>query len=208
MVVAVMDSRTGKRYVSVLEPMLGGSGGRPTCDGVEASGGFMTFLKNTPVEINEAEVPVKILRYDLVPDSGGAGKYRGGLANLLEFQVFDPNSSVTARNRDRTRFRAWGVQGGRAGMPSRFVVNPGTAKERELGNIDFAHLDPGDIVSIKTSGGAGRGNPLERDPQAVLADVRSGFVSLAAAEEQYGVVIKNGGVDREATGRLRAELGS
>jgi N-methylhydantoinase B len=121
------DNRTGRRLMAAINPMVGGAGGRAQEDGADGSGANQGFLKNTPVEINEAEVPVKILRYGLAQDSGGAGRYRGGGGTTLEFEVSAPDSVVTARNRDRTRFTPWGSQGGHAGKPSAFVLNPGTS---------------------------------------------------------------------------------
>jgi N-methylhydantoinase B len=192
--------------VATIEPMLGGSGAAPFHDGANGAGGNLGFLENTPIEMNEAEMPIKILKYELVTDSGGAGKYRGGLGTILEFQVFSPNDTITARNRDRVKFRPWGVLGGKAGKASWFTVNKGTKEERNLGNIDFASLIPGDIVSIVSSGGGGWGSPLDRDPDMVLADVQRGFVSEVAAKSEYGVVIKDDAVDIEATENERFKM--
>jgi N-methylhydantoinase B len=158
------------------------------------------------VEITETEVPIRILRYGLMPDTGGAGRWRGGLATTLDFQVFAPHSRVTARNRDRCRFRPWGILGGTAGAPSDFVLNPGTPRERILGNTDTVILDPGDVLHIHSPGGGGRGDPLAREPERVLLDVERGYVSLDSAERDYGVVICGGLVDSFATGGLRAAL--
>jgi N-methylhydantoinase B len=96
------------------------------------------------------------------------------------------------------------VAGGQAGKPSEFVLNPGTDRERNLGNVDVVYLEPGDVVRITSCGGGGWGDPYRRDPARVLADVRNGFVSAEAAAADYGVVIRDGEVDPEATARLRA----
>src|SRR5579883_317070 len=146
--VLTSDPKTGRRVMAALEPMVGGGGAMPGSDGSNGSGGNAGFLKNTPVEINEVEVPVRILRYGLTPDSGGAGKHRGGLSVTLEFEAFSPNTVVTARNRDRTRFQAWGLLGGKAGASSSFVLNRGTPKERDLGNTDILTVEPGDVIEI------------------------------------------------------------
>ena len=103
-----------------------GRGAHQHGDGAEGCGANMSYLKNTPVEMNEAEVPIRIRRYGLVPDSGGAGLYRGGSALEMEFQVFAPQTMVTARNRDRSVFSAWGLRSGGPGRVSRFARNPGT----------------------------------------------------------------------------------
>jgi N-methylhydantoinase B len=206
--VSTINQRTGKHIMASIEPMIGGAGGLPFADGPNGSGGNLSFLANTPIEINEAEVPIKILRYELVPDSGGAGKFRGGLGCSLSFQVFSPNTVITARNRDRSLFRAWGVLGGKAGSLTKFLLNPGTSNERNLGNTDIISLEPEDIIEIISSGGGGWGNPLERDVNSVLADVLPGFVSKTAAKSEYGVVINDDQVDPEASKMLRTKLRS
>ncbi len=187
-----------------LDPITGGGGGTSFRDGTEGSGANFAFLKNTPVEINEAEVPVKILKYGLAPDSGGAGRYRGGTGTTLEFQVSAPDTVVTARNRDRSRFTPWGSCGGEAGKASEFLLNPGTNHEVNLGNTDVVTVQPGDIIRITSAGAGGWGDPFEREAERVLDDVRRGFVSLANAEAEYGVVIKNGAIDAKATAARRA----
>jgi N-methylhydantoinase B len=204
--VNTIDNRTGRRVMAAIGAISGGAGGSPRGDGTEGSGANASFLKNTPVEINEAEVPFKILRYGLTQDSGGAGKYRGGNALEMIFQAHAPNTRVTARNRDRSRFSSWGVLGGRAGSHSRFILNPGTNQEVDLGNVDILNIGPGDVVHIGSGGSGGWGDPLERDPAAVLQDVQRGFVSLKKAGESYGVVLTPSGVDEAATARLRADL--
>lgn len=202
--VNAIDNATGRRVVASIDPITGGAGGNPWQDGTDGSGANSSFLKNTPVEVNEAEVPIRILRYGLAPDSGGPGKHRGGLATVLHFLSQAPNTKVTARNRDRTRFTAWGVRGGRAGAPSYFLLNPGKTNEVNLGNTDILTIDPGDEVLVASGGAGGWGDPLERDPGAVLLDVQRGFVSLDAALRDYGVVITDGAVDMTATSDFRA----
>ncbi|QIO68267.1 hydantoinase B/oxoprolinase family protein [Rhizobium leguminosarum bv. trifolii] len=202
------NDRTGRRVMASIGPVSGGGGGGPARDGVEGSGGNRSFLRNTPVEINEVEVPIRIEKYGLVPDSGGAGRFRGGTAMLMEFKVFSPNTVVTARNRNRTRFASWGVLGGRAGKMSSFSRQGDASSQIEdLGNIDVVNCRPGDTILIKGPGGGGYGNPAERPLSDVLADVRAGLVTTAGAASDYGVVIKDGGtVDEEATLKARELL--
>ena len=196
------DNRTGRRIMAAIDPITGGAGGSPYGDGADGSGANSGFLKNTPVEINEAEVPVRILRYGLEPDSGGAGLHRGGLATVLEFRVQAPGTVVTARNRDRTRFRSWGVAGGRAGAPSHFWRNPGTGRAQNLGNTDVVTLDPGDVIRIVCSGASGWGPAWRRPVAAVMADLEAGRISAEAAERDYGVVPG----DETATAAQRAAM--
>ncbi|MGJ0191508.1 hydantoinase B/oxoprolinase family protein [Pantoea sp. RRHST58] len=204
---AILNVKTtnasGRSVIASIGPVGGGAGGMPFGDGEEGSGANVAFLRNTPVEINEAEVPIRITRYCLVPDSGGAGKYRGGLGLMMEFQVFAPDTTVTARNRDRTHFASWGVLGGKAGSNAIFVKNPDSASAEILGNNDVIHCPAGDVIRLSGAGGGGYGAPLERDIQQVVRDVKSGYVSAACAEQDYGVVIRNGELDSAATQQKR-----
>ena len=203
--VMTTDSRTSRTVIAAVNPVVGGGGGMPHRDGTNGSGADAAYLKNTPIEITETEVPVEFVKYGLAKDSGGAGRWRGGLATEMAFRVFSPDSRITARNRDRSFFRPWGVLGGKAAGLSDMVVNPGTDEERRLGNIDTAVLQPGDVLEIRSAGGGGRGDPLLREPVRVLRDVERGYVSAAAALKDYGVVIgADGAVDEAATAAERA----
>jgi N-methylhydantoinase B len=204
--VKTVDDVSGRLIMASIDPITGGAGGSSAGDGTDGSGANNSFLKNTPVEINEIEVPVRILRYGLVPDSGGPGRFRGGLATCLEFKVFTPNTVVTARNRDRTRFAAWGAAGGQPGMTSEFWRNQHQPNAINLGNTDVVTLDPGDVIRVTSAGAAGWGDPLLRDPEAVAFDAAQGKVSVDLAATQYGVVLVNGAVDQAATAKLRATM--
>ncbi len=202
--VMTSDDRTGRRLIAAVNPIVGGGGGMPHRDGTDGSGADAAYLKNTPIEITEAELPIRILKYGLAIDTGGPGQTRGGTATELMFTVANPGSMVTARNRDRCRFRPWGTIGGHPGAGSTFTLNPASNRTRELGNIDTIKLDPGDILRIVSPGGGGRGDPFLRDPSLVLADVRAGYVSATAAERDYGVILTGDTIDHTATEALRA----
>ena len=115
------------------------------------------------------------------------------------------DTRITARNRDRSRFRALGHAGRRAAAPSDFILNPGTNRETRLGNTDTAAMEPGDVIQIRSAGGGGRGDPLDREPGRVARDVERGYVSEAAARSDYGVVLTGGKVNEPATAALRAK---
>ncbi len=202
--VNTIDNKTGRRIMAAINPMTGGAGGRREEDGQDGSGANQGFLKNTPVEVNEVEAGIKVLRYGLAQDSAGPGLHRGGFATEMVFQTFSPNSKVTARNRDRTRFTGWGIAGGLAGGPSKFILNPGTNREHDLKNTDILTMGPGDVLHVSCGGAGGWGNPLQRDPEAVLLDWRRGWVSVEHARDAYGVVIEDGVLDHGATQAERA----
>jgi N-methylhydantoinase B len=197
--------RRGRTVIASIGPVGGGAGGMISGDGSDASGANVAFLRNTPVEINEAEVPIRITKYGVVPGSAGAGKYRGGLGTVMEFRVFSPGTLVTARNRDRSRFASWGVLGGKAGAVSRFTRNPGREDEENLGVTDLVMCGPGDVIRLEGCGGGGYGHPHERDAQKVVEDVRRGYLSVDQARELYGVALADGSIDAARTAELRAE---
>lgn len=204
--VMTTDERTHRSVIAAINPVVGGGGGMPHRDGPNGSGADAAYLKNTPIEITETEVPIQFVRYGLLPDSGGAGRWRGGLATVMEFKVFSPNSRITVRNRDRSIFRPWGTLGGLSAETSNFIINPGAAGERVLGNTDIAIAEPGDVIHIHSPGGGGRGSPLDREPERVRLDVERGYVSEAAAKARYGVVMADGVIDEDATATLRATM--
>lgn len=205
-VVMAEPNEAGGRNVQVIEPMIGGTGARHGHDGVDGRDSGISNLANNPVETVEAEVGVEIQRYALRPDSGGAGQWRGGCGMELTFRALKDGSNVLGRGMERLRFRPWGSHGGEPGAPARLIVNAGTDRERETGKIDVLEVDAGDTVTLLTPGAGGYGDPARRDPEAVLADVRNGFVSREAARESYGVVIVDGKVDAAATDAARSAM--
>ena len=203
--VKTFDAASGKLAMASIDPVTGGAGGSALGDGTDGSGANSSFLKNTPVEINEVEVPIKFRRYGLVPDSGGPGRARGGMATELEVEVFTPDTVVTARNRDRTIFAAWGGAGGLPGAPSMFTQFTPDGERIDLGNTDVVPLGPGDVFNLTSGGGAGFGDPFDRDVDLVVRDVLRGSVTPKAARDSYGVVVDvDGQLDAEATQALRA----
>lgn len=203
--ISTVDPDSGKRQVTVIQPMIGGSGGRPWADGVEGCDISLGSLRNTPCEILEHEAGLRVLQYAVIPDSGGAGRFRGGSALRLDVKLQHPNTIFTARGMERTKFQPWGLDGGRAGAAADCVLNPGTSRERRLGKVNVERLSGGDVISLRTPGGGGYGDPRTRDPAKVLSDVVDGFVSADIARDVYRVAVKGTTLDEAGTAALRSD---
>jgi N-methylhydantoinase B len=142
---------------------------------------------NTPVEAIESEFPVRVERYALRPDSGGPGRWRGGLGIRREWRVLADEVTMNLRG-DRVRFASPGVYGGGAGQPGSATLNPDTPAARPLHvKATNVRLAAGDVVRLDLAGAAGWGPPAERAPALAARDVRAGYVSHEAAREVYGV---------------------
>lgn len=202
-VIAEMDFATGLRRVQTIEPLAGGTGAGPGGDGIDGRDVGLANLRNTPIEMVDSQSSIVIREYAIAVDSGGAGKWRGGGGVVLEFEARQPETIVTARGMERQRFRAWGLSGGQPGALASVVLNPGTENERVIRKMDGLQLNRGDVLRLQTSGGGGYGDPFERDPNRVLADVRLGAVSVESAARDYGVVIDKHSVDASKTASLR-----
>ena len=199
-----IDPRTGE-YYCFLETLAGGYGGRADLDGPDAVQAHGQNTENAPIEEIEINYPVRISRYELVNDSDGAGRQRGG-AGLRRDYLFPHSENSFTILADRDRWGPRGLFGGLPGERARYVLNP-DADAVELGSKVTVELKPGDVVSYRTCGGGGYGPPQERDPQLVLRDVRDGKVSLTRAREVYRVEIDTQAwtVNEAATATLRAE---
>lgn len=160
-----------------------------------------TMVKNIPVEVFESKAPVRFDRLELRQDSGGAGAYRGGLGIRRDFRFTHPCGALSIVQKTKTD--GWGLEGGGPGARNAVVLYPGTEREEWTGMMrgDF---EPGDVVSNRSGGGGGWGDPRDRDPAAVREDVIDGYVSRQAAREVYGVALDDAlEIDREATRALR-----
>jgi len=196
------DPRNDEPYV-YYETVAGGYGGRATKDGMDAVQTGFQNTANSPIEELETELPVYVRRYELVEDSAGAGRNRGGLGVRRDLEFYGERATFSLLT-DRAESRPWGLFGGQPGTAARYRVNPET-EPVTVGSKSTTQLAPGDIGSIQTPGGGGYGDPLDRDPTAVLRDVRDGKVSVEAAAAEYGVVIEADAVDEVATERRRAD---
>ncbi len=144
---------------------------------------------NVSIEMIESDYPIRIRAYGMVPDTGGPGRHRGGLALTREYEVLAERAILNVRS-DKRRYRPHGLFGGRKGSPSMNLINPGR-ENRVLPVLmtEVARLERGDVYRHVMSGGGGFGDPLERDPLRVLQDVIEEKISPAHAEEAYGVAI-------------------
>jgi N-methylhydantoinase B len=163
---------------------------------------------NTPVEAAEGKGPILISYRKLRQDSGGAGKFRGGLGVAQEVRMLAPGSVLSAM--ERTQCAPWGLHGGKDAMPNRFNIarKDGSIEPLPTGKTaGHVALEPGDGFLVEVGGGGGFWNPAERDPERVLADVRAGYVSLEAAQRDYGVIIRQEGrkfeLEKAATSEFR-----
>lgn len=206
MLVSTPDISTGQRLVSIVQPLVGGSGGRPEEDGTDGVDFATGFYRNIPTEVLESEMPVIVEEYGLRPDSGGAGRRRGGCGLRYALRVLAPGSVVTSRGLERFRFQPWGREGGAPGANGQVTLTrPGEAPS-SIGKIDVLGLPAQGMVLMESAGGGGYGPPWERPPEEVLLDLEDGLVSSGAAEEHYGVVIRGGKVDSAATEALRVQM--
>ena len=176
-------SRSGKPSV-LYELMVTSLGGTTKGDGASIVHPMSHFTPSTPVEILETEYPVRVRRFDIRCDSAGAGRFRGGVGFIREYEVLE-DCMLTVRSSNHQN-PAWGVHGGRSPMPSRVMLNPDTPQREQLEPIVTRQLRSGDVLRFEQSGGGGYGIPQERDEAMVRADVLNGYVSQEAAQQVYG----------------------
>lgn len=172
-----------------FEILGGGWGATRDHDGLDATFGLMANCYDTPIEALELEYPLRVERYELIADSGGAGTYRGGLGLVREVRYLSGEGSFTNRS-DGQKFPPLGVLGGAAGGTSRQrLVRADGRVEKLPSKATNLTIAAGDLVCMETAGGGGYGPPSARDHDAVLADVLDGKVSIAAARATYGATI-------------------
>jgi len=198
-----IDPRSGE-YYCVYEALAGGYGARRDKDGPDAVQAHGQNTENAPIEEIELNYPVRIARYELIEDSEGPGRHRGGLGLRRDYLFPDHAASFTVLA-DRDRAGPWGLWGGLPGRPAEYWVSrQGTP--HKLGSKMTLEVAAGDVVSFRTCGGGGFGAPAERDPALVLDDVRQGKVSVQRACDIYRVVVDPATwtVDAASTARLRS----
>lgn len=175
-----------ERYFVDYENFAGGHGGSVRGDGLDVAQIHTTNTSNLPIEVMEVEFPVRVERYEMVPDSGGAGRFRGGCGVVRELRLLtETNLAVRSA---RQKFPALGRQGGSPGSLGQFVLNPGGEGERKLGStFSEMTLRSGDLLRIVSPGGGGMGAPQDRMPDAIRKDMCEGKVSPEAAKAMYGI---------------------
>jgi N-methylhydantoinase B/oxoprolinase/acetone carboxylase alpha subunit len=179
------DRPDGSGRFIFYELIVGTWGGTPENDGNDGLTNPASLAANIPVEVAEAEFPILVERYGLVPDSGGAGKHRGGLAVERVWKCLTPETSLIVRS-DRSAHPPYGLQGGAAGaLSSNVLVHP-DGSEEVLPSMFSTTIQAGDVYVHRTAGGGGWGDPRERDQAQIEADVDDGKVSEQAAKEDYG----------------------
>jgi N-methylhydantoinase B len=167
----------GRPGQSTMQYEIMGSayGGGRSHDGATGTATHLSNLHTTPIEILESEYPCRITRFDTVPDSGGAGQWRGGLALRREYELLE--DATVIRRFNKIPFPPVGLDGGTAGTPARFVVRPGTDQEVETKASARFELKAGDRFVLQSAGGGGYGDPAKRDAAAVARDVAEGYVT-------------------------------
>jgi N-methylhydantoinase B len=198
-----VNPRNGEAWLEATNEAVG-FGGHAEGDGAD---GIMHLsepgCRNNPVEVLETKAPLFIESYGYRPDTGGPGRFRGGVGVSRAYRFTAPSTAICLVYKTKTK--PWPVAGGRPGDNNHIVLNPGTPREVVQGG-SYNHVEAGEVLVNNTGGGGGYGDPLDRDPEKVALDVRNGFVTAAAAVHDYGVVVDPDTfeVDAAATARARA----
>ena len=164
---------------------VGGTGARPSKDGLNVVG-FPSGVAGVPAEVIESLSPVVLQRRELRSDSGGAGKWRGGLGQLTEFTRRGEGKWSVSSIADRTIYPAPGLMSGHAGATGEVFLGDGTRLHAKA----LVDLKPGDVVHVNLPGGGGYGDPFERDAEKVRWDIIDGYITVEEAERKYGVAIR------------------
>jgi N-methylhydantoinase B len=191
------------RFSLFREAIMGAWGGGCRREGIDGIANGAANISNAPIEMVENQAPIRVERYELVPDSGGAGQWRGGMSVLRQLRFLGERATLQLRS-DRRRHSPYGLMGGRDGAVSNNLLDDGQSWS-QLPTKFTRPLAKGQAVRHTTAAAGGYGDPLRRDPELVLADVVDGKVTPEGAERDYGVVVRHAPwrVDIEATTRMR-----
>ena len=195
-------------YIVDYDVFAGGAGAQFDRDGMDVVRSHAAMADSTPIEATEHEFPLIVRRCRMLADSGGPGKFRGGLGMGLDIEVWADKARLSGRGL-RHGLQAPGLFGGNGGQLAAFILNPGTVDEKKLPAV-FSELalSPRSVIRVETPSGAGFGDALQRDTAHVAADVIAGKVSAEGARRDYGVVMIGGEADPQATADLRKLLAS
>jgi N-methylhydantoinase B len=184
----------------------GAWGGSPWADGLDGNSHMMANMASQSIEVTEAEMPLMVTAYEFVTDKAGAGKHRGGVPFRRDYRFLEREGMLQVRS-DRRDHRPFGLYGGNPGQPSENYLNPEVDGKLLPSKLTMI-IRSGDVFRHVLAGGGGWGDPLERDSQAVLRDVRNEFLSAHRAKSEYGVIVdtKTWRVDETATKMMRAEI--
>jgi N-methylhydantoinase B len=205
------DPRSGAEFIHVDSS----SGGWGACEGIDGESTLIAIVdgdsKNIPAEIVEHKYPLRLNQFSLYEDSGGPGKFRGGLGHIRDFEVLADDLRVLT-SIERHEYRPWGLFGGSEAAVNDAILNPGRPGEREVRKVTSFPIMRGGVLRIISGGGGGYGPAWERDPARVLDDVMDGYVSEASAERDYRVVLEREGntlaENKGKTRKLRASVQS
>jgi N-methylhydantoinase B len=204
--VAAYSGLVGDNYWVYMDITEGSYGGRYGKDGMDAVDTLFANTRNNPIEDIESHYPLRVTRYELQEDRVGPGRWRGGIGSIRDVQFLEEGGM--SLEGDGNVWSPPGVFGGDQGTVGGVMLNPGRPDERPLpSKFPYRRMPAGETIRTVSPGGGGYGDPYERDPQRVLADVLDGFISRRSAEKDYGVVIGDDGgrlaIDADATEKLR-----
>jgi N-methylhydantoinase B len=203
-VICISGLRPNRQPFIIVDMICGAWGGRPDKDGLEAVTNASQNLSNMPVEVMEAEHPVRIEDYSFVADSCGAGQYRGGVGVRRSYRILAPEALLQLRT-DRVAFQPYGLNGGEPGGSSRNFIEIGNERNALPGKITTT-VAQGTLIIHEQAGAGGFGNPLLREPSQVQEDFIDGKITAAFAEKHYAVTFgPRGALDVEGTARLRSQ---
>jgi N-methylhydantoinase B len=192
------DPRSGSDFVISNNEGIGWGATRDHDGGNAQQHPSQTTVRNTPIEVLENKSTIFHERLELIPDSGGPGRYRGGVGVLREVRYTEPGEVLSMKKKTKTR--PWALDGGHEPEPSEMILWPGTEREQRVG-MYRASMVPGDRFVNRTAGGGGYGDPLLRDPESIVADVLDGYVSPESARDDYGVDVQPDGTWRPTAAR-------
>jgi N-methylhydantoinase B len=185
----------GRRFLHLEFHNNTGLGGGPERDGQDAGPYCIGNLANVPVELIEAENPVRVEEYGFLPDSEGPGRFRGALGMVREYRFLVDDVQVQVRG-DRFRTAPWGLFGGKSPPHARNILNPGTPEEAPLPSKFVRRFRAGEVLRAEMAGAGGYGDPRERDADSIARDLRQGKITPAHAEAAYGSMTRPDGDER------------